>query len=209
MTDGQLIAAAHQGDADAWRTLYERWLPWVWRYACTLIRDTHAAEDITSEAMTAWVKRLEESGGDAPQLAAWLRTVVRNKAADHHRRTGRHRRALEDAASWVVQHDGDDDPGRGLVDCEDRNDVATALEQLPENYRLALEWKYGHSLSVGAIAERTGVTEKSVEAVLYRARKEFRRLYELRLAQQDHAPAPRPELAPANPASNSHPESKS
>ena len=180
-----MITAAHRGDADAWRTLYGRWLPWVWRYACSLVPDPHTAEDITSEAMTAWVRRLRESGGDAPQVAAWLRTVVRNKAADHHRRSGRHRQAMEEVSHWGNQ-ESPDQADSALVAEEHRCDVANAMAQLPENYRLALEWKYAESLSVNQIAERLGTTAKSVEAILYRARKEFRRTYELRQVQHEH-----------------------
>ena len=41
-----------------------------------------------------------------------------------------------------------------------------------------LEWKYLDGLSVRDMAERLGETEKAVESVLYRARREFRRLFD-------------------------------
>jgi DNA-directed RNA polymerase specialized sigma24 family protein len=41
-----------------------------------------------------------------------------------------------------------------------------------------LEWKYLDGLRVREIAQRLGETEKAVETVLYRARIEFRRLFE-------------------------------
>jgi hypothetical protein len=40
--------------------------------------------------------------------------------------------------------------------------------------------KYLDALRVREIADRLGETEKAVEALLYRARREFRRLFELK-----------------------------
>lgn len=186
-TDAQLIAAVHGGDGEAWRLLYGRWLPWVWRYAYSLVQDTHTAEDVTSEAMTAWIRRLRESGGEPAQVAAWLRTVVRNKAADHHRGCYRRRRTLEGATAAAERDESCDDPARPMDREETQNQVAAALEKLSETQRLVLEWKYAESLRVREIADRLNTTEKAVEAMLYRARKEFRTHYEFMEIQQDHS----------------------
>ncbi|MEM8865814.1 MAG: sigma-70 family RNA polymerase sigma factor [Planctomycetota bacterium] len=199
MTDAELIAAAHDGDADAWRTLYQRWLPWVWRAAYSLVQDTHVAEDITSEAMTAWVRRITDVGGDAPQVAAWLRTVVRNKAADHHRRAGRTRRVLQEASAIADQrqepHRDRSMPSCSIEQAESQAEVKAALDQLSDDYRLALEWKYGESLSVQEISQRLGVTEKSAEAILYRARKGFRHHYQRMQNRASHQRCPNADKA--------------
>lgn len=186
-TDSELIAAASGGDAEAWRLLYGRWLPWVWRYAYSLVQDTHTAEDVTSEAMTAWIKRLRESGGEPAQVAAWLRTVVRNKAADHHRGCYRRRRMLESVTASAQHEELGEDPSKPLDLEETQDQVAAALDKLSETQRLVLEWKYAESLRVRVIADRLNTTEKSVEALLYRARKEFRTHYEFLQLQQDHS----------------------
>lgn len=178
MTDGELIAAARRGDADAWRELHRRWLPWVWRYAYAQVRDRHTAEDITSESMTAWIRKFDETGETAAQCAAWLRSVVRHKVVDHHRRTGRARRAM-DSLQHQAAPDRDNQPShRPLERQETRTQVLQVLSELKESHRLALEWKYALGLSVREIAQRLDATEKSVEATLYRARNEFRKQFE-------------------------------
>ena len=48
------------------------------------------------------------------------------------------------------------------------------MDGLPENYRLALEWKYIDKLSVKVIATRLDTTEKSAESILFRARQALR-----------------------------------
>ena len=57
---------------------------------------------------------------------------------------------------------------------ETRAEVRRAMDNLPEQYRLALEWKYLDGLSVREIAARWETTEKAIESILFRARREFR-----------------------------------
>jgi RNA polymerase sigma factor (sigma-70 family) len=63
---------------------------------------------------------------------------------------------------------------------ETRSEVLRVLDELPDRQRVVLEWKYLDALRVREIAERLGDSEKAIETVLYRARREFRRLFEAR-----------------------------
>ena len=57
---------------------------------------------------------------------------------------------------------------------ETRAAVARVMVALEDEHRLVLEWKYVEGLSVRAMAQRLGRTEKAVEALMFRARAEFR-----------------------------------
>jgi RNA polymerase sigma-70 factor (ECF subfamily) len=179
LTDADLLRAAQHGDAEAWRTLYQRALPAVWRQAYALVGDIHVAEDITSETMLALLKNIDRLDCDAPRIAGWLRVVVRCKAADHQRSTIRARNKLSVAAG-VADNQSGDEPSLPLETEETRAEVLRILDELPDRQRLVLEWKYLDLLRVREIAERLGDSEKAVETVLYRARREFRRLFEIR-----------------------------
>jgi hypothetical protein len=48
------------------------------------------------------------------------------------------------------------------------------MDSLPDQQRLALEWKYLDKLSVREMADRWETTVKAVESILFRARREFR-----------------------------------
>jgi RNA polymerase sigma-70 factor (ECF subfamily) len=189
LTDAELVRGAQRGDAEAWRTLYARYLPLVWRHAYALISDVHAAEDITSEAMLTLLKNIDRLETDVAKLGSWLRGVVRHKAADHQRKLIRGREVLTlrrpgmngrpTAASLAP-----------LEEQESREQVLRVLDQLTDRERLILMWKYQDSLAVREMADRLGESEKAVESALYRARREFRRVYELDAAQS--APPARP-----------------
>jgi len=174
------VRGARGGDAEAWRTLYQRYLPAVWRQAYALVADVHAAEDITSEVMLALLRNIDNLESEVPKLGGWLRTVVRCKVADHQRALIRARNKMAVAAGRLAADDAQTQPAPSvpLEVVETKSRVHLALDALPERQRIVLEWKYLDALSVREMAERLGETEKAVESVLYRARREFRRLFD-------------------------------
>jgi RNA polymerase sigma-70 factor (ECF subfamily) len=214
MTDAELLCRARTGDADAWRTLYRRYLPAAWRQAAALTRDVHVAEDVTSEAMLALLRNLQpvernvgspvEGGGidgsiegNIECLSAWLRNVVKCRVADHfrkqstkHEQNGQKgpRGQTECSNGTADVADGHAPAAEALEADERREQVQRALDQLPERDRLMLQWKYFDGLAVKEIAARVGDGERAVEAILYRARKEFRRVFESLDAPADVLP---------------------
>jgi RNA polymerase sigma-70 factor (ECF subfamily) len=178
LTDGDLLRGAQRGDAEAWRALYARALPAVWRQAYALVGDAHVAEDITSETMLALLKNIDRLETDVPKLSGWLRVVVRCKVADHQRKVFRSRDRLPVAGDAEVACSVIDATSAPLEAEETRQHVLRVLDELPDRQRVVLEWKYLDSLRVREIAERLGDSEKAVETVLYRARREFRRLFD-------------------------------
>lgn len=186
MTDAELIRRARDRNSEAaesscaaWSTLSQRYLPLVWRYAYALLEDVHLAEDIVSESMLALLKNIDQIDLETPKISAWLRSVVRHKVADHHRRAYRAKDHMPRVAIEQERRDGPEDPSASITLAEKQSQVTEILAGLPERQRLALEWKYVEGMRVREIAARLGETEKAVEATLYRARREFRRLYEV------------------------------
>jgi RNA polymerase sigma-70 factor (ECF subfamily) len=178
VTDTELVLAARANDAQAWQVLTRRYLPVVWRQAYALLDDVHATEDVSGEVMLAFFKGIDEIDAQATRISAWLRSVVRHKVADHHRRAYRAQGRLPELVTEYGRRDDVPQPDHRIEVAETRGSVVAILEKLPERHRLALEWKYVEGLRVKEIADRWGETEKTVEAILYRARREFRRSYE-------------------------------
>jgi RNA polymerase sigma-70 factor (ECF subfamily) len=129
--------------------------------------------------MLALLKGIDRLDDEGALVGAWLRSVVRCKVADHHRRTFRLREKLP-AAVGVAAADClvDASPAAPLEAEETRQHVLEVLDTMSDRQRTLLEWKYLDGLRVREMAERLGETEKAIETVLYRARIEFRRLFE-------------------------------
>lgn len=179
MTDAELLLRVQRGDLAAWDTLYARCLPTVWRYACALTQDASEAEEIVAETFLAFVRNVPTLDAEAVRLHGWLRGIVRHKALDQCRQSIKHRRLLA-AARDGARCDNPAGDASAPMELEEQGHVVLAvLERLPDLQRLVLEWKHAEELSVREIAERLDQTEKSIESLLYRARKEFRRIYEI------------------------------
>jgi RNA polymerase sigma factor (sigma-70 family) len=100
--------------------------------------------------------------------------IARHKVEDHYRACLRAPEPIGDA-------DNDSDIPVSfpkfdqLLDQEQlRNDIWRVLRALPEQYRLALIWRYWERSSAREMAAKTGKTEKAIERLLARARAEFR-----------------------------------
>ncbi|MGD9854999.1 MAG: RNA polymerase sigma factor [Planctomycetaceae bacterium] len=182
MTDAELLLRVQRGDLAAWEPLYARCFPTVWRHACALVQDVSEAEEVASETLLAFVRNLQGLDSEAVHLHGWLRGVVRHKAADRRRQSAKQRRLMAAARNGSGGGNDSSEVPSELEVQEARQDVLAALDRLPEIQRLVLEWKHAEEQTVREISMRLGQTEKSVESLLYRARKEFRRVYELERA---------------------------
>jgi len=178
VTDAELVRAIQAGDAAAVQTLYERYLPIVWRYACNHLRNVHAAEDVVSETFLAAVRSAGDLDPDAGPVGAWLIGVARHKVGDWRRRSLRTVMCEAAVEAAAARPDDSPAPSERLEAAETRAEVARAMDGMPDDERLALEWKYLDGAPVREVAARLGRTEKAAEALLYRARRTFRALYE-------------------------------
>ena len=98
----------------------------------------------------------------------------------HFLAAARVRHLIEEAQNSSAGSD-DVDPAKLTQHDERRAEVRDAMDELSEQYRQALEWKYIDRMSVREIAQRWRTTEKAVESVLFRARGELRK----RLLEKD------------------------
>jgi RNA polymerase sigma-70 factor (ECF subfamily) len=95
-----------------------------------------------------------------------------HKVQDHYRAAARVQHLIDEAGDSVAGKEPD--PADQPLADERRATIRRVMDDLPEPQRLALEWKYLDHLSVREIAERMATTEKAVESILFRARREFR-----------------------------------
>ncbi len=174
MDDSGLVDGLRCRDPSAVRYLSETCLPAVWRFACVRVKaDRHLAEDIVSEAVLALLKAVADPTITIQSPMSWLRTVVANKVVDHFRAAARVQHLIEQVQVTQPQPDSQTASQQQQV-LERRAEVREILESLPEQTRIALEWKYIDKASVREISDRMGLTEKAVESILFRGRREFR-----------------------------------
>ncbi len=204
MSDSDLVQALRQRDSAAFQRICDRHLPSLWRYVYARVDgDQHVAEDIVSETLLALVQAASptEEPTVIVNLGGWLRTVATRKTQDYYRALARVRHLLDQARHTNPGVDVGSDPAQLGEAEERRGQVRQTMEQLSDQHRIALEWKYLDKLSVREIAERFGATEKAAESILFRARREFRQ----RLSSATAADNPTPETQGGDPPDDQPP----
>ena len=170
------------GDEAAFRDLFDRFFPRLYRFALARVpRDPEAARDIVQQTFCQAIERLDTYRGEAA-LYTWFCQICRNAVADHYRRNSRSAgrvvllEDLPDARAILESFAAPeaDEPETGAMREQVHRLVEATLDALPGRYGEALEWKYIDGLSVREIAERMSLGEKATESLLTRARESFR-----------------------------------
>lgn len=187
MNDSDLLNKLRNQDLEAIRFLTGSYLPSIWRFVYVRVKgDEHLAEDIVSETVVALIRAAKEET-EIENPVTWMRSVAQNKVIDHFRSAARVREMIQKMTHATDGADHDDAVRLQLAR-ERVAQVRELMDGLPEQYRIALEWKYLEKLSVREIAERWETTEKAAESILFRARREFRDQYEALQKKQDSNP---------------------
>lgn len=176
--ESRLVAAILAGDRKATAEFVSRYADQVYRYVVArLIPRTDLVEDLVQDIFLAAWEHLESFRNES-SLEAWLLGIARHKLEDHYRTRLRAPLSVEeepeDAEEWSVTPDWDQE----LDDEKTRERTGRVLASLPEPYRLALLWRYWEKCSAHEMAARLGKTEKSIERLLARARRQFRRKWQ-------------------------------
>ena len=173
--EDRLRRAVLRGDEVAWRTWYDESLAGLTTYVAWRCGGrSDMADEIVQETWLVAVRRIRRFDPAQGSFGGWLRGVAANLIRNHVRRRSNDRRSRQplttDPAAPVGNH--------AEVEKERAEQIAAALDALPERYEAALRAKYLEGLSVDAIARQWNETAKAVESLLGRAREAFRRLYE-------------------------------
>jgi RNA polymerase sigma-70 factor (ECF subfamily) len=153
------VTAARAGDRAAFGRLFRRLAPVVHGVLLTRVRPAEA-DDLMQEVFLAALESLDTLR-DGAAVGAWLCTIARNRAADHHRR----RRKLVELP---------EDLGRPDAERAEAERVLRAIRTLPEAYRETLVLRLVEGLSGPEIAEQVGLTPESVRVNLHRGMKLLR-----------------------------------
>jgi RNA polymerase sigma-70 factor (ECF subfamily) len=190
MDDQQERAIARglrEGNADAWRALYDAYAERVWRCVARLMPPSSAeVADVVQETFLAAARSARTFDPARGTLWLWLWGIARRGVALHYRKHGRPRaggEALEALAG----------PGGGPPDAAEAAElvslVRVTLAELPGEYESLLTAKYLDGDSVERMAAAEGCTPVALRSKLARARRAFR--------EQFHKAAPPPPDRPA------------
>ncbi len=177
----ELIRRAKQGETAAFETLVQQHASFVYNLALRTLNDAHEAEDVAQEAFVRAWQALPQFRVKA-QFRTWLYRIVTNLCYNRLPQLKRELAAL-DPAEAVVLSDGRQAVERELFTAELRQQIFTAIDNLPQSYRLLVTLRHLQGLSYQEIAEVTEMPLGTVKTGIFRARQMLQeRLSEWRVA---------------------------
>ncbi len=179
--DERLVKQVLAGDDNAFACIVERYKAYVFAIILNICQDKFEAENIAQEVFLQVYRSLHQFRSQ--KLKAWIGKITVRKAVDNHRKNLKYSRdghfmAYPDFLTLSVVYENADqeraDPEEVVLQKEQRQRIRTICQRLPKIYRRVVEKHYFEGKSYREIAAEEGITPKTVESRLYRARYLFR-----------------------------------
>lgn len=172
--DHALMLAYAAGDAEAFRTLYERHRGGLYRFILYRVDTRHVADELFQET---WSRVIAARGRYRPdaRFRTWLYQIAHNLVIDSYRRK-RPQAGSEESARILERQVADErtQPERVLSAFEQRRRLHMALERLPDEQRTVFLLRMEQGLGLEEIATITGCGRETAKSRLRYALKRIR-----------------------------------
>lgn len=165
-TDEELMLAYAGGDLIAFETLYRRHRGMLYRFLLRSLRHRADADELFQETWSRLIAARERYRPEA-KFTTWLLQIGHNLVVDRFRRQ-RPRASDEETEAVMRSLDApeSEQPERALSEFEQRRRLQLALEDLPEEQRVAFLLRIEGGLGLEEIGEITGAGRETVKSRL-------------------------------------------
>jgi RNA polymerase sigma-70 factor, ECF subfamily len=187
----ELVERAQQGDQRAVRALYMLHANTVFRCAIMpLVRDRNLAEDLLADTFVRAIENLHRFTWQGKGLLPWLIRIGKNLCLDHLRKAGRTSawpEGFEQQIPDLSDSNAESLLGRSELSELLRERIDTCLTEVNPRYRRVLELRMVAKLPRSEAAAALDVSVGTLDVLLFRACKSFRKVYLRRYASDDLA----------------------
>jgi RNA polymerase sigma-70 factor (ECF subfamily) len=167
--EARLINRIAEGDDSSFDMLYERLSGPLYGMAYRMMNDTKEAEDVLQEALTYIWRKAATYDPNRSSPFAWAVMITRNKAIDRLRVRQRLEKLREKVTSEEAFYEDKDVTSANEPTLRERGAlVRSALEQIPQEQRQALELSFFGGLTHEQIAERLDTPLGTIKARIRR-----------------------------------------
>lgn len=181
LSDSKLLALIAQGSHTAFAQLVERHNQKFYRLAFRYLNQRELAEDMVQEAFIQLWEEPYRFNAQQSQFTTWFYRVIINKCLDQKKR--------KTPIAFKEGEDFVDEQALGneqfLVQTEQRFWLEKAINELPNTQRTALNLCFFEDLSNQQAANIMGVTLKSLQSLIMRAKTKLKNKYQTEL-ENDH-----------------------
>jgi RNA polymerase sigma-70 factor (ECF subfamily) len=176
-----LVDRAQGGDTVAFRELYERYCAQVHRYAILpLVHDRTIAEDLLADTFVRAMENISRFRWQGKGVLPWLIRIAKNLCLDHLRKSGRvgawpqgFEQLLPDPAHVSGETVAVHREVTGML----RERIDACLEEINPRYRRVLQLRLVRGMARDKAAKQMDVSIGTLDVLLFRACKAFRKIY--------------------------------
>ncbi len=173
--DRELVCRAQNGDKSAFDDLYACYFSRLEKYCFRRLADPFEAQDIAQESfLRAW-KALPQFAGDR-RFYPWLSVIASNLCTDVLRRRRRFG-PVPVAEPWERDVATGSTTEDSVVASVEIDMAAKAFSHLSDRHQRVLDLREASGMSYQEIADKEGIGITTVETLIWRARKAFKREY--------------------------------
>jgi RNA polymerase sigma-70 factor (ECF subfamily) len=158
-TAGALMPSIARGEIPAFEALYDRYSPTVYALLLRILGNVEDAQEVLQETFVKAWSNARTYDVQRGSEAAWLIAIARSRGIDRLRSRKVRVDRENDAGREISIRSGFVDTATGpesAIRSQEQSAVRSALADLPESQRVALELAYFEGLSQSEIAERLG-----------------------------------------------------
>lgn len=195
--DSRWVAAALDGDADAFARLYDAWSSRVFDLVVRIVPNRHVAQDVCQDVFFAAWRNLPNLQ-DHDAFGGWLLRIARNTALNQASRESRSR-AVDDTSFFELMGAGPsgdveartaraDDPEAAVSDAEIAALVREVAASLDARDAEVLDLQLRYEMTPNEIGEVIGVNRNAANQMCHRARQRFATAFGARMLWRGNRP---------------------
>lgn len=180
MNETQLIEQLQQGDRQAFTQMVNAYQHMVYNTVLGIVQQMQEAEDVAQEVFVQAYLSVQTFRGDS-KISTWLYRIAITKALDCERKKKAKKRinlvknvfgigTKEEEQAVDFHH-----PGVQLDKKEEASTLFKAMQQLPENQRIAFTLIKVDGLNYEETSDIMQTSKKAVEALMHRAKENLRK----------------------------------
>lgn len=161
--DTELIEGCRRKNAQAQKSLYERYAGKLYALCCRYIKDKMEAEDVFIIACTKILERIDQYKGEG-SFEGWMKRIVVNESLTYLRQNKNMYLEMDIEAA---DREPDFEKSESHLQAED---LMKMIDALPSGYRIVFNLYAIDGYSHKEIAEQLGISENTSKSQLSRAR---------------------------------------
>jgi len=170
----QLLQRCEKGDRSAQFEIYKRYYKAMYNTALRILKNSFEAEDVMQESFLIAFTKLGTFKGDVA-FGAWLKRIVVNKSITQYRKNHK----VDEVGLDVVKEQGEEMEEEGSYERLSVIAIKNGINQLKDNYRLALSLHLIEGYDHEEIAGIMDISYQNSRTMISRAKQKLRTLLHL------------------------------